>query len=46
MKNDDEASKAIKELDGCQYDNAQIVVKEARPREEMPRKERNFRSRY
>jgi RNA recognition motif-containing protein len=46
MKNDAEAQKAIKELDSCQFDNAEIVVKQARPREEMPRKERNFRSRY
>ncbi len=45
MKNDDEASKAIKELDSCQYDNAEIVVKQARPRSEAPREERysNYR---
>ena len=34
MKNDDEANKAIKELDNSQYDNAEIVVKQARPRSE------------
>ena len=39
MKNDDEAHKAIKELDNCQYDNAEIVVKQARPREESSRRE-------
>jgi RNA recognition motif-containing protein len=45
MKNDDEANKAIKELDSCQYDNAEIVVKQARPRSESPREERysNYR---
>lgn len=45
MKNDDEANKAIKELDGCEYDNAEIVVKQARPRSESPRTERfsNYR---
>jgi RNA recognition motif-containing protein len=45
MKNDDEANKAIKELDNCQYDNAEIVVKQARPRSESPREERysNYR---
>jgi len=40
MKNDDEATKAIKELDSCEYDNAEIVVKQARPRSESPREER------
>lgn len=40
MKNDDEANKAIKELDSCEYDNAEIVVKQARPRSESPREER------
>jgi RNA recognition motif-containing protein len=45
MKNDDEANKAIKELDSCEYDNAEIVVKQARPRSESPREERysNYR---
>ena len=33
MKNDDEANKAIKELDNREYDRAEIVVKQARPRE-------------
>jgi len=46
MKNDDEANKAIKELDNCQYDNAEIVVKQARPREESSRRENYSRSRY
>jgi RNA recognition motif-containing protein len=45
MKNDDEANKAIKELDSCEYDRAEIVVKQARPRSESPREERysNYR---
>jgi RNA recognition motif-containing protein len=45
MKNDDEAAKAIKELDNCEYDHAEIVVKQARPRSESPREERysNYR---
>jgi RNA recognition motif-containing protein len=46
MKNDDEANKAIKELDNCQYDHSQIAVKQARPREEGNRTERNSRNRY
>ncbi len=41
MKNDAEAGKAIKELDSCQYDNSEIVVKQARPREENSRQGRN-----
>jgi RNA recognition motif-containing protein len=45
MKNDDEANKAIKELDNCQYDNAEIVVKQARPREESPKRDNFSRSR-
>ena len=40
MKNDDEATKAIKELDSCEYDHAEIVVKQARPRSESQREER------
>lgn len=31
MKNDDEANKAINELNEAEYDNSQIVVKKARP---------------
>jgi RNA recognition motif-containing protein len=46
MKNDVEANKAIKELDNCQYDNSEIVVKQARPKEESSRQDRNSRSRY
>ena len=41
MANDEEAMKAIKELDSCHYDNSQIVVKQARPREENTRRERH-----
>jgi len=33
MGNDQEALDAIEELDGCEYDHSQIVVKKARPRE-------------
>ena len=33
MGNDQEALDAIKELDGCEYDHSEIVVKKARPRE-------------
>lgn len=45
MSNNDEANKAIKELDNCNYDNADIVVKQARPKSESPREERysNYR---
>ena len=41
MMNDDEANKAITELDSCEYDNAEIVVKVARPRSESTR-ERSY----
>lgn len=34
MANDNEAQKAISELNECEYDNSQIVVKKARPRSE------------
>lgn len=37
MSNDEEAEKAIAELDGCEYDKSVIVVKKAEPREERPR---------
>jgi len=45
MSNNDEANKAIKELDNCNYDNADIIVKQARPKSESPREERysNYR---
>jgi len=46
MKDDNEAHKAIKELDSCEYDNSEIVVKQARPKEESSRQDRNSRSRY
>jgi RNA recognition motif-containing protein len=45
MKDDTEANRAIKELDSCQYDNSEIVVKQARPREESSRQERHSRYR-
>jgi RNA recognition motif-containing protein len=34
MQNDNEAQAAIQELNECEYDHSQIVVKKARPREE------------
>lgn len=37
MSNDEEAEKAIAELDGCEFDKSVIVVKKAEPREERPR---------
>jgi RNA recognition motif-containing protein len=43
MDNNEEAAKAIKELDNCQYDHSTIVVKEARPREDGPRPQRRER---
>jgi len=46
MANDDEANKAIQELDNCTYDNSQIVVKKARPREEAPRRDRYSNNRW
>lgn len=46
MADDGQAQKAIKELDSCQYDNSEIVVKQARPREESSRQDRSPRSRY
>jgi RNA recognition motif-containing protein len=39
MKDDTQAKKAINELDSCEYDNSQIVVKQARPKEESSRRE-------
>jgi len=45
MKNEEEANKAIKELDNCNYDNYDIVVKQARPKEETSRQDRGG-SRY
>jgi len=46
MKNDDEANKAINELNECEYDNSQIVVKKARPATEGPRPPRREFKRY
>ena len=37
MGNEEEAQKAISELDGCEYDKSVIVVKKAEPREDRPR---------
>ncbi|MFN3196372.1 MAG: RNA recognition motif domain-containing protein [Chlorobiota bacterium] len=42
MSNDDEAQRAIDELDQCEFDERTIVVKKANPREERPRNNRRF----
>jgi RNA recognition motif-containing protein len=34
MENNDEASKAIKELNGAKYENREIVVNEAKPKKD------------
>jgi RNA recognition motif-containing protein len=47
MKGADGANKAIKELNECTYDDCDIVVKKARPKEEGQRKpqfERSYRN--
>ncbi len=41
MSDDEAAQKAIKELDGGQYDGRTIAVSEARPREERPAYDRS-----
>lgn len=41
MANDEEADKAVKELNGQEIEGRKIVVAEARPREERPPR-RNF----
>lgn len=46
MKNENEALKAIKELDECEYDNSQIVVKKARPRNDSARQKGYEYNRY
>jgi RNA recognition motif-containing protein len=38
MNNNQEALDAIEELDGCEFDNSEIVVKKARPRENTGRR--------
>lgn len=38
MENDEDAKKAIAELDGKELDGRAIAVNEARPREERPRR--------
>ncbi len=38
MNNDEEAQKAIKELNGATLENREMVVNEARPRTEAPRR--------
>ena len=45
MANDDEANKAIKELDNCNFDHSDIVVKQARPKEESSRNDSGSRYR-
>ena len=39
MDNDEEAQKAISELNGKEYNGREIVVNVARPREERPRRD-------
>jgi RNA recognition motif-containing protein len=46
MTNSDDANKAIGELDGCEYDNSQIVVKKARPKNEASRERSYSNNRY
>lgn len=41
MPNEEEARKAIEELNGAEYDERTISVSEARPREERPRRDNN-----
>ena len=41
MSSDDEAQKAIDELNGSQFESRTLVVNKARPREERPRPQRN-----
>ncbi|MCK9180852.1 MAG: RNA-binding protein [Bacteroides sp.] len=40
MDDDNDAKRAISELDGAEYDGRTIAVSEARPREERPRSDR------
>lgn len=42
MKNNEEAVKAIEELDECDYDNSTIVVKKAKPKTDAPRRDNRF----
>jgi RNA recognition motif-containing protein len=42
MKSDDDAKKAVEELNGKELDGRPVTVNEARPREERPR--RDFQS--
>jgi len=46
MKTENEALKAIKELDDCEFDNSHIVVKKARPRSDSPRQKGYEYNRY
>jgi RNA recognition motif-containing protein len=39
MSSDDEAAKAVEQLNGHELDGRKIVVNEARPREEAPARE-------
>jgi RNA recognition motif-containing protein len=45
MKNDEEAQAAIRSLNDTEVDGKQIVVKEARPREEQAEPRKNFQKR-
>ena len=45
MPNDQEASEAINDLDGMEFEGSSIVVKQARPRENRRDSGRGFRNR-
>jgi cold-inducible RNA-binding protein len=45
MPNEEEARKAISDLQDVEYDSSRIVVKEAEPRESRPPKRNNFKPR-
>ncbi len=42
MSSDDEAKKAVEELNGKELDGRAVTVNEARPREERPRNDRQY----
>ncbi len=46
MSNDDEAKKAVEELNGKELDGRAVNVSEAKPREERPRRDFSSNNRY
>jgi RNA recognition motif-containing protein len=46
MENDEEAQSAIKALDGKTFEDREIVVNVARPKEDRPQNRGNFRDDY